>query len=123
MAITNSILITIKKMLGIPAEDTAFDIDIIVNINSTFMVLHQLGVGPENAFLIEDDSKEWSDFTSDIDSYNAVKTYIYLKVKLAFDPSGTSFVIDSLNNQMKELEWRLMVKADPAPPTDPIPEE
>ncbi len=118
----DSILDTIKKMLGIPATDTAFDTDIITNINSVFMILNQLGVGPDIVFEITDSSAVWSDFTTDILLYSAVKTYIYLKVKLVFDPAGTSFVLDAMQKQILELEWRLSVQV-PIPPDPVIPPE
>ena len=111
-------------MLGIPVADVAFDTDIIVGINSAFGVLNQLGVGPETVFSIEDSSAVWADFVVDLTPvYSEIKTYIYLTVKLVFDPAGTSFVLDSMSKIKEELGWRLMVKADPPPPPDPIPEE
>lgn len=113
-----SILNTIKKMLGIPTTDTAFDTDIITNINSVFMILHQLGVGPESTpFEIQDDTNTWGDFVTDPIYYSAVKTYIYLKVKLMFDPAGTSFVLDAMHRQIQELEWRLCTQV-PIPPEE-----
>jgi len=112
----NSILDTIKQMLGIPSTDTAFDTDIIVGINSAFMVLHQLGVGPEAApFEIQNSTPTWTDFLTETVYYNAVKSYIYLKVKLTFDAPGTSFLGDSIKQQIQELEWRLAVQV-PIPP-------
>jgi len=123
MAITQSILDTIKAMLGIPSVDTAFDTDIIVNINSTFMVLNQLGIGPASVFSIEDKDTLWTAFLTDPTVYSAVKTYIYLKVKQTFDPPSSSYVVESIKNQIVELEFRLMVKADPPIPPDPIVEE
>jgi len=118
-----SILDTIKKMLGIPVADDAFDTDVITNINSAFMVLHQLGVGPEEApYSIEDNVGLWADFLTDSVYYSAVKTYIYLKVKLVFDPPGTSFLLDSIQNQILQLEWRLAVQV-PIPPVPVVPEE
>lgn len=121
---TDSILDTIKKMLGIPTSDTAFDTDIIVNINSALFVLHQLGVGPaEVPYLIESNVETWVDFLTDSVYYSSVKTYIYLKVKQVFDPSGTGFLLDSMDKQIKELEWRLCNQV-PVPPIIPvIPEE
>jgi len=107
---TESILNTIKQMLGILIVDTAFDTDIIVNINSAFMTLQQLGVGLEEVFSIEDDSVLWGDFLEDPTMYSAVKTYIYLQVKLVFDPPGTSFHLNAIENQIKELEWRLTIQ-------------
>lgn len=104
-----SILISIKKLLGIPNDYTQFDDDIIMHINSVLLNLTQLGVGPETGFSIEDDSAEWTDFV-DIENnaqLHAIKTYIYLKVKLLFDPPLSSSVTDAMNNQIAELEWRL----------------
>lgn len=118
---TESILDTIKQMLGIPTADTAFDTDIIVHINGVFMALNQLGVGPETVYNIADKTAVWSDFTTDMVLYSAVKSYIYLKVKLAFDPPGTSFTQDALKSQIQEWEWRLNVQV-PIPPDPVIPE-
>ena len=117
-----SILNTIKKMLGIPAADTAFDTDIIVNINSAFMVLFQLGVGSETIFSITDATAEWSDFTPEpnVEFYPLIKSYIYLKVKQVFDPPGTSFVLSAIADQIREMEWRLSVQV-PIPPDPPVP--
>ena len=119
---TESILNTIKKMLGFPVEDKAFDEDVIVNINSALMVLQQLGVGPDTVFTIEDENALWSDLLTDPAMYAATKTYVYLKVKQVFDPPGTSFVLDAIKNQIQELEWRLSVQV-PIPPDPVIPEE
>lgn len=102
-----SILLDIKKMLGLAPEYDAFDTDIIININSVFMVLNQLGVGPNKPYSINGSIETWSDFAPDIDNVMALKTYIYLRVKLLFDPPSSSFVIESINKQIAELEWRL----------------
>lgn len=115
---TTSILNTIKQMLGIPITDSAFDQDILVHINSAFMNLNQLGVGPEIVYSIEDATSLWEDFLSDPTLYPSAKTYIYLKVKQSFDPAGTSFVLTSIKDQILELEWRLAAQV-PIPP-DPI---
>lgn len=115
---TESILNTIKQMLGIPTTDTAFDTDIIININSAFMVLNQLGVGPDTVYSISNSTPVWSDFLTEVSMYSAVKTYIYLKVKLTFDPPGTSFLLDAIKNQILEYEWRLTAQV-PIPP-DPV---
>lgn len=117
---TDSILNTIKKLLGIPDTDTAFDTDIIVNINSAFMVLNQLGVGPADVYFIEGDSESWEDFLTDLNVYQAVKTYIFLKVRLVFDPPGTSFLLSAIQSQIQELEFRLLVQV-PIPPVVPEP--
>ena len=108
-----SILSSIKKLLGIAEEYTQFDNDIIMHINSVFMILAQLGVGPSKAFFIEDDSASWSDFLPDLTNVQAVKTYMYLKVRLMFDPPMSSAVMDAVNRQIAELEWRLNVAVDP----------
>lgn len=119
-----SILNTIKKMLGIQTSVTAFDTDILVNINSAFMVLNQLGVGPEEVYSIEDSTPVWSAFETDITKYQALKSYIFLKVRLTFDPPGTGFHLTAIENQIKELEWRLSVQVPvPPTPTPVVPEE
>ena len=107
-----SILISIKKLLGIAEEYDQFDSDIIMHINSVFMILTQLGVGPAEGFSIEDDTAVWTDFIQDVKKLESVKTYIYLKVKLLFDPPLSSAVIDSTNRLINELEWRLNVAAE-----------
>lgn len=110
-----SILTSIKKMLGIDEEYMHFDADIIIHINSVLMILTQLGVGPEEGFVIEDDTSTWVDFIPEANAaqLHAVKSYIYLKVKLIFDPPLSSAVIDSMNRQIAEFEWRLNVAVDP----------
>lgn len=107
-----SILTSIKKLLGISEEYTQFDADIIMHINSVFLVLTQLGVGPTNGFSILDKSAEWTDFVSEDSNLEAIKSYMYMKVKLMFDPPLSSAVIESINRQIAELEWRLNVAAD-----------
>lgn len=111
----DSILTSIKKLLGITEEYEHFDQDIIMHINSVFSVLTQLGVGPAEGFRIEDDGAEWSEFLQDDFRLEFVKTYIYLKVRLAFDPPLSSAVIESINRQISELEWRINVSVDPKP--------
>lgn len=108
----DSILTSIKKLLGITAEYTHFDADIIMHINSVFMTLTQLGVGPEEGFSIKDDSAIWADFIPDSPVFESVKTYVFLRVKLLFDPPLTSSVIDSMNRQIEEFEWRLNIMAE-----------
>ena len=107
-----SILTSIKKLLGIEEEYTQFDNDIIMHINSVFLNLTQLGVGPVEGFLIEDDTATWEDFIGDSNQLQAVKSYMYLKVKLLFDPPLSSSVIESMNRMIAELEWRLNVAVD-----------
>ena len=107
-----SILTSIKKLLGIEEEYTQFDADIIMHINTVFLNLTQLGVGPSEGFLIEDDTAIWEDFIGDSTQLQAVKTYMYLKVKLLFDPPLSSSVTESMNRMIAELEWRLNVAVD-----------
>lgn len=107
-----SILDSIKKLLGISAEYTQFDDDIIMHINTVFLNLNQLGVGPVEGFFIEDNSAEWIDFIGEEVNYNAAKTYVYLKVKLLFDPPLSSAVLESTKNMISELEWRLIAATE-----------
>ena len=103
-----SILNSIKKLLGLPYEFTPFDQDIIIHINSVFSTLAQMGICPNtDGFEISDSSTKWSDFTQNNKLINGVKSYIYLKVRLMFDPPASSAVMVSFNNQIKELEYRL----------------
>lgn len=107
-----SILTSVKKLLGIPEDYIHFDADIIMHINSVFMILTQLGVGPPEGFSIEDDSAIWEDFISDNTKLQAIKSYVYLRVRLLFDPPQGSAVIDSINRTISELEWRLNIAAE-----------
>lgn len=107
-----SILTSIKKLLGIEEEYTQFDADIIMHINTVFLNLTQLGVGPDEGFFIEDNTAIWEDFIGDSSQLQAVKTYVYLKVKLLFDPPLSSSVTESMNRMIAELEWRLNVAVD-----------
>lgn len=111
---TDSVLGTTKKALGIESDYTAFDIDIIMHINSVFSTLQQLGVGPTTAFHIDDKNKTWTEFFGANPPIDAVKSYMYLRVRLLFDPPPNSFGIDSLDKQAKELEWRMNVQAEGA---------
>lgn len=115
-----SILTSIKKLLGISEEYTHFDNDIIMHINTVLMVLNQLGIGPEEGFLIFDKSAMWNDFiSSDNKNLHAIKTYVYLKVKLLFDPPLSSAVMEATNRLISELEWRLNVLAEELTNTTP----
>jgi hypothetical protein len=110
----DSILTSIKKLLGIAEEYTQFDADIIIHINSVFLTLLEIGVGPLGGFFITDAGDKWTDFIADDPTLlNAVKSYMFLKVKMLFDPSLTSSVTDLMKEEVKELEWRLNVYADP----------
>ena len=105
-----SILNSIKKLLGITAEYTNFDTDIIMHINSVFMILNQLGVGPSKCFRIEDEYTTWDEYITEDNDLDAVKTYMYLKVKLLFDPPLSSSVLEANKQLINELEWRLTVQ-------------
>ena len=107
-----SILTSIKKLLGIDEEYENFDPDIIMHINSVFMILNQLGVGPSEGFSIQDSNSVWSDFMPSGSNLEAVKSYMHLKVKLMFDPPSSSAVMDAINRTIAELEWRLNVASD-----------
>lgn len=109
----DSILTSIKKLLGIDESYTHFDADIILHINSVFSILTQLGVGPKEGFFIEDDSTEWTEFLSDSPKLNFVKSYVQLKVRLLFDPPDKGSLMDALTRTISELEWRIQVAADP----------
>lgn len=107
-----SILTSVKKLLGITEEYEHFDKDLIMHINTVFLNLTQIGVGPVQGFMIEDKTSDWMDFIEDSIQLQAVKSYMYLKVKLLFDPPLSSSVIESMNRMIAELEWRLRLAAD-----------
>lgn len=109
----DSILTSIKKLLGIQESYTHFDPDIIIGINSAFGILNQLGVGPKEGFSITGVTETWDEFIPDISKLEFVKSYIHMKVKLMFDPPQSSAVIEVINRQISELEWRLNVQVDP----------
>lgn len=109
----DSILTSIKKMLGPGSDDNNFDVDIIIHINSAIMLLRKMGVGPEEGFSITSDEETWDEYLGEqMSKLQAVKTYIYIKVKLIFDPPANSFVLNSLNEEAKRLEFYLNVEAD-----------
>ena len=107
-----SILTSIKKVLGIYEEDTSFDVDIIMHINTVFMILRQMGIGPSNGFSITGQYEVWNDYLSDISLLESVKTYVALKVRLIFDPPASSTMVEAINRTITELEWRLNVQVD-----------
>jgi len=109
---SESILNTIKTMLGLESDYTAFDTEILNHINSVFTTLTQIGVGATTGFYITGPTETWLNFVTDVATILSVKTYIYLKVKLLFDPPASSFVLDALSRQASEIEWRLQVKTD-----------
>lgn len=114
-----SILISTKKILGINADYTVFDLDIITHINSAFSTLTQLGVGPAEGFIIEDENEKWEDFIEDDLQNHAVKSYVFLKVRQLFDPPSTSYLISAMERQIEQLEWRLNVHREETQWTDP----
>lgn len=118
----NSILISTKKNLGIAADYDVYDLDIITHINTAFSTLAQLGVGPVNGFMIEDDTAEWADFFGTEDfQLNSARTYVYLKVRLLFDPPQTSYLIAAMEKQIEQIEWRLNVHREETAWVDPDP--
>ena|ERR1044071_852145 len=119
-----SILTSTKKILGLSPEYTAFDVDIITHINSVFDILAQMGIGPANGLVIEDDQSEWSQFGQG-PGMNMVRSYVYLKVRMLFDPPPTSFAINAMEEQIREYEWRLNTNREwLLNPNDPMaPEE
>lgn len=130
MALEQSILKSTKKLLGIGDDDTSFDQDIIIHINSAFSHLNDLGVGPKDGFIIDDESEEWDDFLPDADEagnsnqvkLSKVKTVVFMKTKMVFDPPASSYLQDSMEKLLQEAEWRLSANrestdwVDPGPP-------
>lgn len=108
-----SILTDIKKLLGISEQYENFDQDIILHINSVFMILNQLGVGPKKPYSIEDENDSWSDFISDYAELPAIKSYIYMKVRLMFDPPTVGSHVEAMKELIKEFECRLNYAVDP----------
>lgn len=107
-----SILLSVKKMIGPAAEQEHYDPDIINHINSVFMDLTQMGVGPSDGFIIEDDTTVWTDFVSDIKKMAAVKSYMYLRVKLLFDPPASPTILEAMNRDINRYEFRLTHAAE-----------
>lgn len=117
---SDSILTSTKKVLGIDESYTHFDIDVTMHINSVFNTLTDLGIGPEEGFMITDKSAKWVDFLGDDKNLNSVKTYVSLRVRLLFDPPTTSFAIAAQQEQIKELEWRLNARREGESWTRPV---
>jgi hypothetical protein len=117
-----SILKSTKKILGLDADYTPFDLDVITHINAAFSILNQLGVGPETGFHIEDETQLWADYNVPDNQLHLVKTYVYLKVRILFDPPATSYLITAATDQLKEYEWRLNVfrEYELYPPSTPV---
>lgn len=117
----DSILLSTKTKLNLAADYTVFDQDVIDYINSAFSTLTQLGVGPAEGFMIDDDSAEWAAFIGDDPQLNSVKTYVSLRARMLFDPPVTSFHISAMNYQIQELEWRLNAHREETEWVDPDP--
>jgi hypothetical protein len=117
-----SILKSTKKILNISPDDTSFDLDIITHINSEFSTLTDLGVGPVGGFAIEDESDQWDSYLSDdLVKLSKVKTCIYLRTRLLFDPPASAFLLDSLKELLRESEWRLNTDREATEWIDPEP--
>lgn len=110
--IMESVLLSTKKLLGLDASYTPFDVDVIMAINSALFALWQLGVGPkEKPFVISDEESKWSEIVDD-GMIEMCKSYVYLRVRLLFDPPTSGFLVDKINDQIKEYEWRMTVGMD-----------
>lgn len=108
-----SILTYIKKLLGITEDYTHFDDELIVHINSILLVLTQVGVGPDKGFIVQDKTQTWDEFIPDGKNLEFVKTYVYLRVRLLFDPPQSGSLIEAINRNVDELTWRIFVATDP----------
>lgn len=116
-----SILKSVKKNLGLEPSYIVFDGEIIMHINTAFSTLSQLGLGPDGGYAIEDDASEWEEFIDTTTELSSVKTYVYLRVRLIFDPPTASYVLKSFEDQLKELEWRLNTLREGTQWADPNP--
>lgn len=116
-----SILNTTKKVLGLAPTDTSFDLDVLTAINSAFSTLHDLGVGPVEGFFIEDEEPTWDEFDPALSmvQLHQLKTYVWLKVRLIFDPPQTSYALAALEEQIKEHVWRINNRREESEWTDP----
>jgi hypothetical protein len=123
-----SILDSIKKVLGVPVDYTEFDPDILMHVNTVFSTLTQLGVGPTTGFMIEDRVPTWDQFLGTDINLNGVKTYVYLCVRTLFDPPSSAYLLTAMKEQIQELEWRLNTYREstawvsPFPPPEPVPD-
>lgn len=115
-----SILTSTKKMLGLGVDYTPFDLDILTHINSVFSTLDQLGVGPVGGLSIEDNRAEWSELDAPLAQINSIRSYVFLKVQMLFDPPATSFLIQAREKQIAEFEWRIREAREAL---DPLPSE
>lgn len=109
---SESILASTKKALGLGEDYTAFDADIIMHINSVFTILNDLGIGPEDGFMIEDAEDTWDMYLGSDVNQNLIRTYMFLRVRLLFDPPATSFHIAAIEKELQEFEWRISVRRE-----------
>jgi hypothetical protein len=121
--VEQSILISTKKVLGIAENYTAFDLDILTHINTAFTTLTQLGIGPSPGFIVEDETAVWTDFIGSDLELQSVKSYVFLRVRMLFDPPQTSYLIEAMTTQIEEIEWRLNVHREASSWVDPDPDE
>lgn len=105
----DSILTSVKKLLGVGEEYTHFDADIIMHINSVIFILTQIGIGPDEGFAITSKDQTWDDFLQGRINIESIKSYVYLKVRLLFDPPSNSFLVEAIERQISEYEWRLNI--------------
>lgn len=108
------ILSTIKDLLGIPQEIDTFDNSLLITINGSFGTLNQLGVGPSSGFVVKDSETLWSEFSVDPIVNQLAKPFVYLNTRLQFDPPANSFLVTSINDQIKELTFRLLAQGNGA---------
>ncbi len=120
---TNSILTSTKKLLNLPEDYDEFDQVILMNINAVFSDLEQLGIGPPGGYMIEDESANWDDYLSNDYRLNNVKMLMYFKVRMAFDPPDTSYHINAIQEQIKELTFRINLTREEEEWTDPRPDK
>jgi len=109
----DSILNTVKMALGVEADYNGFDINILLDVNSALSNLNQIGVGPTNGFVIKGETETWQDYLKSSTQLESVKSYILAKVRLSFDPPTNSYLVEAIQKQIQELEWRLMIQVDP----------
>jgi len=118
--VSDSILGSIKKVLNLELDYTPFDADVIMHINSVFSTMNQLGVGPDEGFMIENYDPTWDDLLEGDPRLNHVKTYVYLRVRLLFDPPSTGYLVEALQKQIEEHEWRLNAQREETKWTEPV---
>lgn len=119
---SDSILTSIKKLLGIEESYTPFDVDIVMHINTALSTLDDLGIGPNGGFFITNKDATWDQFlgTNEV-YYDSIKSYVYLRVRMLFDPPATGFHVSAMDAQIKEFEWRLSQRREAKDWVDPTP--